>query len=55
MRPFEIGGSSECSPAFPMGTCPLFVTFSSNFFVLFRIDRGAGCVPFGFRSVPVRP
>ena len=45
MRPFEMGGSSVCSPAFPMGTCPLFVTLSANLFVLFRIDRGAGCIP----------
>jgi len=43
IRPLLMGGSSVCSAAFPMGTCPRLLMLPSNFFCLFRMFRGAGC------------
>jgi len=39
-----MGGSSTCSPALPIGTCPRLLIFLSNLLLRLRRLRGAGCV-----------
>lgn len=42
IRPLLSGGSSTRSPAFPMGTCPRLLMFSSNLELRFLMALGAG-------------
>jgi hypothetical protein len=39
-----MGGSSTCSAALPIGTCPRLLIFLSNLLLRLRRLRGAGCV-----------
>jgi hypothetical protein len=44
IRLLLMGGSSTCSPALPIGTCPRLLIFLSNLVLRLRRLRGAGCV-----------